>query len=400
MKKTIVAFVVVAACGTGGYFVNNLMIENVAQELIRSTERLAHDISDSYIDVQVIESKLIGDKVAQKFAIYLKNGAERHSQPVYLDHDATVALFGTKVEGQLGLPKDKGLSAEFIREVTSFNENIQYTLNPHNKSIDLQSSLNVGVINDGSRSQLKLGEINFNLVGSLEDNSSQFTISSIDFSERKESVHVGKVSLDTVVKPTLQSSIFTIDEGQLVVRKGGMNISDIQLKTEAVVSDKTSLHYNWTVGTFDLDSPDITLLSSKFGMQGSVEGLNTTTLMDLGTALESNNESRIEDLFKEILGDGIAFSNINLYLNDSSLGGHITLNKANYKTVESYEFDDLLQRSINSELDIVVTSELMDKFKVPSHARQKLWVKDENANYTTKFKTALGKVTINDIKVN
>lgn len=400
MKKTIVALAVVATCGVGGYFINDFMVDKVAQEVVNNVERFAHDASDSYVDIQVVESEIDGHNVAQKFAVYFIDGTKRHSQPIYVSHSAKIALFGSKVEGRLTLPKDKGLSAKFIQEVTSFNENIHYTFTPYNKAIDLKSSLNVGVISDGSRRQLKFGEVNFDLAGTLEDNKSKFTVDGIEFTERKESINLGTVAVETIVSPTLQSSTISLDKGQLIARQGGVNVSDIQLKTEAVIEEDTSLNYDWSVGSFDLDSPDITLLSSKFGMQGTLAGISTATLIELGSALESNKTNNAEKLFKDILGNGLEFSSINLYLNDSSVTGHIELNKADYSTLRSYEVQRLLERSVSSELDIVLTPQMIEKLKVPSRSLEKLWTVDENQNYTTKFKLALGKATINGVNMN
>lgn len=43
---------------------------------------------------------------------------------------------------------------------------------------------------------------------------------------------------------------------------------------------------------------------------------------------------------------------------------------------------------------------MIEKLKVLPRSLEKLWNVDENQNYTTKFKFALGKATINGVNLN
>lgn len=398
MKKSKIVVLISIVFGIVTYFVNDLMVEKIAKEIVLSSEQIVSNLGDGFFDVQIIDSDVSGGKVSQNFAIYLMDGSERIPEPVYVNHDAMVSFLGVKVEGRITLPKDKGLAAEFIKNISSFNEEVNYTFSSYDKETVLISKLNVGVINVDKNTQVELGEIRFSLVGTSHVNNSTFILQSLDFKDGEEHFHLGEVTLNTILNPSLRSYELRLDEGRIAARNGGVNVSDVKLKNEMILGEQTSLSYDWSIGLFDLNSPKIILPSSKFGMSGSLDGINEEGLKELSLMMD---ESKYDDaLIKYMLGSGVKFYDLNLYLNDSKMFGYVALNKSEKKALDNHQLKKEVKHSIESEFDVVLTHEMIYKLNVKPKVLEKFWIKSDDGSYNTKIKVLLGNIWVNGIKIS
>lgn len=400
MNKTILTTTILAVLGGGAYFANSIIVDKVALEIASNAENIAHAYSDNNADIQVLKSDIKGSQVNQTFAIYFIDNGTRIDKPLYVNHSATISPFGYEVDGKLSLPKDKGLSEDIIKNVASFNEKINYKLKPSDESINLHSSLKLGVINVGYKSQLDIGEIVFSLNGTSENNSSKITLDSLNFTDRHENLRLGKVTIDTNVTPSLYSTNIDIANGGMLVKGGGLNIGHVQLKTEANIREKTTINFNWLANSIDLDSPDVTLLSTKLGVQGNIDGFKTKSLVSLFETIEKQDDNKTESLMKDILGDGLELQNIKIFMNDSSVTGNISLNKSNYTMLRPYEIQRQIEREINSDLNVTLTPNMASTLNIDKGILNQLFSINKEQNYTSEIKTALGKITVNGRTIN
>ena len=400
MKKTVIAVGVIASIVGGAFFANNAMIAEVANKVTITFEKQFYTLNSQFVDVQLIDSNIEGNRVNQRFAVYFKEGSNRHPEPLYVNHKALISPFGYSVDGYITLPKDKGLTAEFIKEVTSFNERISYNLDSYKQSIDLNSNFVLGDINPNRNSRIKLGKVNFDLKGTLDDYRTTTVIDGLTISERKDNLRLGKVSLSTINSPTYHETELNLYEGGFLDASDGINFQDVKFKTTVNIQDNTGIGLNWEVGSLDLNSPKVSFLATRVGLSGQLEGLETDTLLALGEAVTNNNEAELESLTKLLLGNGMTLSELNLFLNDSKMSGSVVLNKGNYENLQDSEIENLLGRSISSDLDITITPKLAQVLQISAPFLDQYWNKNEVDNYYTKFQLALGKATMNGIPMN
>lgn len=400
MKKTVIAVGVIASIVGGAFFANNAMIAEVANKVTITFEKQFYTLNSQFVDVQLIDSNIEGNRVNQRFAVYFKEGSNRHPEPLYVNHKALISPFGYSVDGYITLPKDKGLTAEFIKEVTSFNERISYNLDTYKQSIDLNSNFVLGDINPNRNSRIKLGKVNFDLKGTLDDYRTTTVIDGLTISERKDNLRLGKVSLSTINSPTYHETELNLYEGGFLDSSDGINFQDVKFKTTVNIQDNTGIGLNWEVGSLNLNSPKVSFLATRVGLSGQLEGLETDTLLALGEAVTNNNEAELESLTKLLLGNGMTLSELNLFLNDSKMSGSVVLNKGNYENLQDSEIENLLGRSISSDLDITITPKLAQVLQISAPFLDQYWNKNEVDNYYTKFQLALGKATMNGIPMN
>lgn len=400
MKKTVIAVGVIASIAGGAFFANSAMIAEVANKVTITFEKQFYTLNSQFVDVQLIDTNIEGNTVNQRFAVYFKEGSKRHPEPLYVNHKALISPFGYNVDGNITLPKDKGLTAEFIKEITSFNERISYNLDTYKQSIDLNSNFVLGDINPDRNSRIKLGKVNFDLKGTLDDYQTTTVIDGLTISERKDNLRLGKVSLSTVNSPTYHETELNLYEGGFLDASDGINFQDVKFKTTVNVQENTGIGLNWEIGSLDLTSPKVSFLATRVGLSGQLEGLETDTLLALGEAVTNNNEAELESLTKLLLGNGMTLSELNLFLNDSKMSGNVVLNKGNYENLQDSEIGNLLGRSISSDLDITITPKLAQVLQISAPFLDQYWNKNEVDNYYTKFQLALGKATMNGIPVN
>lgn len=400
MKKTVIAVGVIASIAGGAFFANSAMIAEVANKVTITFEKQFYTLNSQFVDVQLIDTNIEGNTVNQRFAVYFKEGSKRHPEPLYVNHKALISPFGYNVDGNITLPKDKGLTAEFIKEITSFNERISYNLDTYKQSIDLNSNFVLGDINPDRNSRIKLGKVNFDLKGTLDDYQTTTVIDGLTISERKDNLRLGKVSLSTVNSPTYHETELNLYEGGFLDASDGINFQDVKFKTTVNVQENTGIGLNWEIGALDLNSPKVSFLATRVGLSGQLEGLETDTLLALGEAVTNNNEAELESLTKLLLGNGMTLSELNLFLNDSKMSGNVVLNKGNYENLQDSEIGNLLGRSISSDLDITITPKLAQVLQISAPFLDQYWNKNEVDNYYTKFQLALGKATMNGIPVN
>lgn len=400
MKKTVIAVGVIASIAGGAFFANSAMIAEVANKVTITFEKQFYTLNSQFVDVQLIDTNIEGNTVNQRFAVYFKEGSKRHPEPLYVNHKALISPFGYNVDGNITLPKDKGLTAEFIKEITSFNERISYNLDTYRQSIDLNSNFVLGDINPDRNSRIKLGKVNFDLKGTLDDYQTTTVIDGLTISERKDNLRLGKVSLSTVNSPTYHETELNLYEGGFLDASDGINFQDVKFKTTVNVQENTGIGLNWEIGSLDLNSPKVSFLATRVGLSGQLEGLETDTLLALGEAVTNNNEAELESLTKLLLGNGMTLSELNLFLNDSKMSGNVVLNKGNYENLQDSEIGNLLGRSISSDLDITITPKLAQVLQISAPFLDQYWNKNEVDNYYTKFQLALGKATMNGIPVN
>ncbi|CAM4321786.1 hypothetical protein [Vibrio neonatus] len=396
MNKGILAVVIAGVVGSGTYVANKVMVDAAAEQLVNQVEDSVHNVNDNFLDIQIIKTEISGGDVEQEFAVYLTNGQERTPEPIYVTHNAKVAPFGLKVHGQLQLPKDKGLAAEFVKEVTSFNENIKYELSPTSQHFDLKSSLTLGVISDRHLS-LKLGKLSLNVAGTVDDNAGQIIIDGAMFNENNNIFEIGKTTLDSVSSSTLHTADLTILNARVSDPSTQIAFNDVKLNTKATVGEKTDVYYDWVVGSLNVNTPQLSLPESTVGFKGKLGSFDTQKITAFNDAISNNQHTVAEDLLIRILGDGFTFSDVNMFVNDSNVKGQLTFNKANYGSLTGYQFESQVQNAISSEVDITLTPKLVTKLGIPQQMLNHFWTIDEANNYTTKVTLDNNKLMANGI---
>ncbi|GAD81271.1 hypothetical protein [Vibrio ezurae] len=401
MKKSGIAVAVIVLAG-GVYVANNILVEKAANELVSYVEHLAHETSSSaHADVQVLGSTVNGNQIEQELAIYVIDNGKRIENPIYITHSAQVGLFGFSVDGKLILAKDKGLAAMFISEVTSFNENINYTLRPTTHSIDLSSKLNIGVIQGKHKETTKIGEMAMAVSGTVEDSVMTFTVDGLNIHDYNGNMfNFGKLTIDQVTTAENHTLDITLSNGSILDPSGSLHFKDIKLLTSTGVGDMSAINYDWTIGSVDVNSATLTLDDFKMGLKGRLEGFDSNKLMDYSNLVSSHRLDEADALFAEILGDGFKFSNIDFYVNDSSIKGGVVLTQRNYQGLPQRQITEAIADAMSVDLDVTLTPQVISRAGIPPKVTNQLMTMDEKNNYHSKIIIANGKVTANGVSLN
>ncbi|WP_413282484.1 hypothetical protein [Vibrio sp. MA40-2] len=401
MKKTIIALSCAAIIGSGAFVANNMLIKNAAETVANEVESSLIGLKNKFIDAQLIDTEINNNNIKQHFAIYINNGSKRLPEPIYLNHTATVAPFGLSVDGNFSLPKDKGLTSTLVKEVASLNENIKYKFDTSNQSLDLQSNFSLGEINIGRSNNFKLGDVEILFNGNKEAFTTSTKIDGIRISERREQVYLNGIELKSNITNNTHHTEIIVNDGGYNDRSGGVSFKDAKLHSAITIEDNTSLKLDWDVDSLDLQSPNITQLSNKLGLSGEINQVNTQELNNFIDLIESNpTEETIQATFKSIIGNGIKFENINIFVNDSNTDGKIEIMPTNYKGLTNRESREALENSLKIDFNITITPKLVKLFKINQSILDRMWNQEESGNYTTTFKQSLGKQFINGIEVN
>ncbi|TMX31063.1 hypothetical protein DA096_21270 [Vibrio rotiferianus] len=401
MKKTIIAISCTAIIGGGAFIVNNMLIKSAAETVTNEVENSLIGLKNKFIDVQLIDAEINNNNIKQDFAIYINNGSKRLPEPIYLNHTATVAPFGLSVDGNFSLPKDKGLTSKLIKEVTSLNENIEYVFNTSDQSLDLHSNFSLGEINTGRSSSFKVGDVEILFNGNKDAFTTSTKIDGIRISERREQVYLNGIEFKANITDSIHHAEISANDGGYNDRSGTVNFKDANFHSEIAIKDNTSLKLDWKVASLDFQSPNVTQLSNKLGLSGEIKGVNTQSLRGFIDLVENNpTEKTIEAAFKAIIGNGIKFENINIFVNDSSTDGQIEIIPTNYKGLSSRESGKAFTKSLKVDLNITITPKLVKLLEINQKALNKLWNAEESGNYTTTFKQSFGERFINGAKMN
>ncbi len=117
--------------------------------------------------------------------------------------------------------------------------------------------------------------------------------------------------------------------------------------------------------------------------------------------IENNpTEETIEAALKSIIGNGIKFENISIFVNNSSTNGQLEIMPANYKGLTNRESGKAFEKSLKVDFNITITPKLVQLFEINQNVLDRLWNEEESGNYTTTFKQSLGKQFINGVKAN
>ncbi|MEZ8888969.1 hypothetical protein AB6F11_13370 [Vibrio sp. 10N.247.311.14] len=401
MKKTLIAISCTAIIGGGALVANNMLIKNAAETVTSEVESSLIGLKNQFIDAQLIDTEINNNNIKQNFAIYINNGSKRLPEPIYLSHTATVAPFGLSVEGNFSLPKDKGLTSTLIREVASLNESIKYTFDTSNQSLDLQSNFSLGEINTGRSSNFKLGDVEILFKGNKEAFTTSTKIDGIRISERREQAYINGIELKSNITNDTHNTEIIANDGGFNDRSGGFSFKDAKFHSAITIEDNTSLKLDWKVDSLDLQSPNITQLSNKLGLSGEIKGVNTQELNSFIGLIERNpTEETIEAAFKSIIGNGIKFENINIFVNDSSSDGEIEIMPKNYKGLTNRESEEAFEKSLKVDFNVTITPKLVKLLEINQNALDRLWNEEESGNYTTTIKQSLGKTFINGVEAN
>ncbi|KMV28407.1 hypothetical protein AB733_23815 [Photobacterium swingsii] len=401
MKKIIIAIGCTAIIGGGAFVANNMLIKNAAETVTSEVESSLIGLKNKFIDVQLIDVEINNNNVKQDFAIYINNGSKRLPEPIYLKHTATVAPFGLSVEGNFSLPKDKGLTSTLIKEVASLNENIKYKFDTNNQSLDLQSNFSFGEINAGRSSSFKLGDVEILLNGNKDAFTTSTKIDGIRISKRREQVYLNGIELKTNTTNNTYHTEIIANDGGYNDRSGGVSFKDAKFDSAITIDDNTNLKLDWKVNSLDLQSSNITQLSNKLGLSGEINGVKTQDLSSLIDLIENNpTEETIKAALKSIIGNGIKFENINIFVNNSSTNGQLEIMPANYKGLTNRESGKAFEKSLKVDFNITITPKLVQLFEINQNVLDRLWNEEESGNYTTTFKQSLGKQFINGVKAN
>ncbi len=400
MKKTIIAISCVAAIGGGAYVANNMLIQNAAEIVTSEVENSLIGLKNTFIDTQLINTDINHNHIRQSFAVYISDGSKRLPEPIYLNHTAIVAPFGLSVEGNFSLPKDKGLTSELIKEVASLNEKIEYKFDTSSQSLELQSNFSLGEINTGRSSSFKLGDVEFKFDGNKESFTTSTKIKGIRISERREQLYLNGLEFKSNVTNNTHHTEVIASDGGFNDRSAGVSFKDARFHSAITIADNTNLSLDWKVGSFDVQSPNITQLSNKLGLSGEIKDLNTQEINSFINLIEENaTEETIEAAFKEIISNGVKFDDISIFVNESNTNGQIEIIPTNYKGLTSREAERAFENSLKVNFDITITSKLAKLLNINQRALNDLWNEDDSGNYNTTFKQSLGKQFINDVEV-
>ncbi|PMG05355.1 hypothetical protein BCV00_13025 [Vibrio breoganii] len=396
MNKGLVVVAVAVALGGGAYYANNMMIDTAASELVKQVESVVEGTSDSVVDIQIVNTEVNKGDVKQELAVYITDGNNRIPTPLYVTHTAKVGTFGMNVDGKLVLPKDKGLAEEFIREVTSFNESFTYSFAPATQSFDVQSSLALGVISE-HRSSAKIGKMTMNITGTADDHTGQIVLDGATLVDGDSSFKLGKVTFDSVSSLELHKADLLLADATIVDEMGSYSVKDVKLNAQADVGEKTKVSYDWAVGTLDINNPMVDLPQSKMGLKGKIGDFDTQKLIALSDAAANNQVPIVEDVLFRIVGDGISFSDVDLYLNDSSIKGSLEVGAEDYTGLNDHQMGQKLGSAIKSELDVTLSPELVSRIGLPPQALNGYFELTKDNRYTTKLLIDGNSVTANGL---
>lgn len=93
------------------FVANNVIVDNVAKTFASEFESRLYSANNKFIDIQLIESSIESGQVLQQYAMYITINGRREGTPFYFSNIAQVSPFGLAVDGELSIPKDKGLTS-------------------------------------------------------------------------------------------------------------------------------------------------------------------------------------------------------------------------------------------------------------------------------------------------
>lgn len=398
MKKSVIAVGVCFAIGAGTLITNKVIVDKVAKEIQLRSQTLAESTQHRFTEFKLVKSEIDGSDLFQEYEIFLNEGNWSTSEPIYLEHHAKIALFGTQIDGEFTLPKDRGIAKDFVNLITPFKEDIKYTYSTKDETIDLKSHLEIDPIAP-KNSKIKIGDIQFNLSGKQNQYISQLLIDDIDTTTPNFALRLKKASIETLSSEDNIKTTILADSFKYALGKAGFELNKVNMATNANIDDMTSIDFNWQADNLEIKSRGFNIPASTFTFSGQLNGLYTSSLKDFGFAVSKADKRLLEEELKVLFGNGFNLTNLEMKLNESSLSGVIAANKADYtqRLTQRQRFS-LFRHSIQSDLKIVLTDELVKALSLSQSQLERYWTKTDNSTYTTTYRYDRGELSLNGHK--
>nr|WP_253822534.1 DUF945 family protein [Vibrio europaeus] len=360
------------------------MVNQVANELTEQVEHVVKEVNTEYYDIQLIDSSLSGSDLTQRFAVYFIFDGQRQSEALYFTHSAKISPFGIEVKGELSFPKEKGIAAEYIKEIGSFNENVVYQLNPYTQNIDLDARLNLGNINY-HKTSVKVGELSLKLEGTPENSALVFAFDGVDVSENNESFRLGEVRLETgLLAGKLATTSLAIANGLFKSKYDrGFSFNDLSLKSSTNLNDKTTFEADWSLGGMKIFENHLTLSPVRFA--GKFHGFDSEQFRRLYAISGQSNSDAFADVMEEILESGFKASDVSFLVNDSTVNGHFKLAPTNIANVAISERIELIRSAIDYEFSLVLDEDTFNQMNLHPSIRDHYFNLERNGYYYSKL---------------
>lgn len=287
------------------------------------------------------------------------------------------------------------MAKEFIENVTSFNEEINYHLSTLGDDGELNVKLVLGAIT-GFQESTQIGEINLKVESEGGTITSNTTMDSLVIESRRLKLNLENVNYKTVASSKDYHSSFNIDDLQFHENNDLINIRDLSFDNKVNSSDLSSVDFDWSIGSFDLNSASLIKLSNaKMGVSAKISGYNTAYIEELRDVISHGDTKRYEQLSRAINGDGYDISDFKFYLNNNEIIGDLSVEKTDYTNMSSHDYYAAFGNAIKSELDFTMTPMFKETVKANQNDINKYWTLQDDGNYTTKVKVSDGNITAN-----
>ncbi|MDH5887564.1 hypothetical protein [Vibrio splendidus] len=404
MKKALIGVAVVAAI-SGTAFATNSYLVNEATGIIQGkAPSLLSSIEKELLDVQLIESEIIDNKVKQSYAIYFVLDGERSNQALYIEHIAQVGPFAMNTNGSFSLLKDRGLTKLFIDDIASINEVVNYTYTANDGMFDVDATLDIGSVKK-NREKIVPGQVNVKYIGNGENNDLSVRLSSLKFDNHRESMIIDKAAIKIIDNVTTQTSSldFSLDKfrlGEKNNRDNFIDLSGISLVGQVTGDDFVELATGISIDNASINANALSYNDAKISFKSNFDNINAAVLEEMIDVFSSDQsykaDKKIQNLWKQFYASGVNVKNIELQVNNSKAVGDIKINEADYSAVRSNRLFKAVISNLETDLAIELEKPLVKALGMDNNPKKfNQYFYDTGEHYSTKLKIVNGEGTAN-----
>ncbi|OCH21628.1 hypothetical protein [Aliivibrio logei] len=404
MNKVLVASGISLALLGGAFAANNYMIEKVGQEIPIQALNALESIDPQLLQVQRVSSQVNGKEIKEEYSFYfIIDGKRQQKLPLLVTHNAKIGLFGSNVNGTLSLPKDKGLAAEFIKEATTFNENITYTFSTTTQKLDLNADIQLGAI-QSRRETINIGKLSVNLIADSKEQVLKANLPTISLGDNFFALNMKGINLTLLDNIEANNSSIDFNLGDLNFQntrsKEGVRLSDSNL-TINLVENETGANFstNIDIQKVSLQAKQFATPDLSFNFKTAIEGIQLELLEELGDlslhSKNNNSNKQQQEIIQQLFEAGINAKELSLSINESSINGNIQLKPANYNNIPKYEVDDAVIRNIYSQIDIIVDPNTIANISPLKSVVDRYFNAEPNGNFSASFELSNGQPMLN-----
>ncbi|MUK63111.1 hypothetical protein GNP81_05435 [Aliivibrio fischeri] len=404
MNKVLVASGVSLALLGGAFAANNYMIEKIGQEIPTQVLNGLEKIDPQLLQVQRVSSQINGKEIKEEYSFYfIIDGKRQQKLPLLMTHYAEIGLFGLNVNGNFALTKDKGFAAEFIKEVTTFNENITYTFSTTTQQLDLNGDIQLGAI-QSRREKVNIGKLSFNLIADHKEQVLKANLPTISLGDSSFALNMKDIDLTLLDNIETNNSSINFNLGdfnfQSTRSKEGIRLSDSNWTINLAENETGSkFSTNINIQKASLQAKQFSVPNLNFNFKTAVEGIQLDLLEELGdialhsTSINSNKQQ--QEIMQQFFEAGINAKELSLSINESSINGNIQLKPDNYSNMPKYKVGDAVIRNIHSKIDIIVDPNTIANISPLKNVVDRYFNAEPSGNFSATFELSNGQPMLN-----